>query len=212
MDIAHLLAGHSALILLPIIMIEGTLNVFLVGFLVALGYVSGPVAYAIVVAGNMIDDTYHYLLGRYLLAWLNQRGWTAKIISWLSQHRFSRWFIFWLGLSQPQVESKIKKIERHFRESPAKTLLFGKFAYSIGRIILTAAGFAKMPFRKYVWVNFWGIIARSSILFSAGYYFGDIYKIRDVKHLWIVLTAAFAMVLVSRFIVKRLTNRNHSPK
>ncbi len=148
------LLHYRYLALFPITIIEGPIITVIAGFLSAQGYLSAFLVYPLAVAGDLVGDTIYYLIGR------------------LGREKFIlRWGKF-LNISLERVA----KLEKHFEKHSGKTLIFGKLTQLIGSLILTAAGVAKVPLKKFWWFNFLATLPKSLVLLLIGYFFGKFYK------------------------------------
>ena len=140
-------------ILFPIAVIEGPIITVLAGFLVSMSYLNFFAVYLIVVFGDLVGDSLHYLFGRF---------WGKIIIS-----RYGHYF----GIT----EKRISRTKKHFKKHGGKTLLLGKLAQGIGGFILVLAGMVKMPFWRYIGFNLLGTLPKSFVLLLIGFYFGKVY-------------------------------------
>ena len=79
-----LLEAHPYLWLFPLAVVEGPLVAMVAGSMVSLGLVSWPLAYALVVAADLLGDTTFYLLGRF-----GHRPWVRRALGRLGVRRSS---------------------------------------------------------------------------------------------------------------------------
>lgn len=181
------MAHYGYFVLFPIAAIEGPVITIIAGFLVGQGEFNFWAAYAVVIAGDLAGDLWHYYLGR-----------------WGKKKPFGKVWR-WLGIT----EERVRQVEGHFKKHSGKTLLIGKFAHGVGGVGLVAAGFAEMPLARFLWWNFLGTLAKSLILIGVGYEFGQSYN-RIGKYL--DYTAIIAIVLglvlgISYFVLARLSRK-----
>jgi len=181
--ILGLLIAYRYAIFFPLTVAEGPIVTIIAGFLVSLGYMNFLLVYIIAVVGDVVGDVLYYALGRWGSGRIFRRG-------------------SFLGIKAEQL----KKVEVHFDAHAGKTLLFGKWTQSVGAIILTAAGMAKMPLDKFVFYNTAGSIPKSLALMLIGYYFGRAYQQIDkyfgyasLVMLLITATAVAIYLLIKRF-------------
>jgi len=144
-------ASHGVTILLPLSIIEGPIITILAGYASRLGVFPIPVAFAIVVLGDLIGDTLFYLLGR--------RGLRRIPANWLSR----------LGLAPDRVTS----LSEHFAEKGGRTLILAKISHSAGAAVMVAAGLARMPYWTYLWFNVLGTLPKSAVFLALGYVLGE---------------------------------------
>ncbi|MFH0776166.1 MAG: DedA family protein [Patescibacteria group bacterium] len=152
-QIIFLLNTYKYFFLFPVVVIEGPIVTVIAGFLASLGHLNLGIAYAVVIAGDLVGDSMYYAIGYY--------GGRSFIQRW------GRFF----GVT---VE-RVKQLERHFAKHSGKTLVIGKLSHAVGIVVLFAAGIAKVPFWKYIWYNFLPTLPKSLILILIGFYFGETY-------------------------------------
>ena len=144
-------SSHGATILLPLAIIEGPIVTVLAGYASRLGVFQVPLAFFIVVLGDLIGDTLLYLLGR--------RGLGRIPPNWMAR----------LGLAPERVTA----LSVHFAEKGGRTLILAKITHSAGAAVLVAAGLARMPFWRFMWYNLMGTVPKSAVLLALGYVLGE---------------------------------------
>ena len=181
-QIIALLTTYKYFFLLPISIMEGPVVSTIAGFLVSTGILNPFITYLILMAGDMLGDSIYYLIGRF--------GGRPFVRKW------GRYF----GLD----ENKLLRTEEHFKNHAKKTLFFGK-TQAWGAVILAAAGLAKMPYPRYMWLNFLGSILKVFVFLLLGYYFGKAYTVlNQYMGLYTAISlVAIAMALTLYFILKR---------
>jgi len=186
-QIILLLTAYKYLFLFPIAVIEGPIITVIAGFLSSLGILNIFIAYAIVVAGDIVGDSMHYAFGYY--------G---------GQGFVKRWGRF-LGITSERVE----QLEKHFEKHAGKTLIIGKLSQVVGAVVLVAAGIARVPFRKFIWYNFIATLPKSLILLLIGYYSGESYvKISSYLDYTAIGTVVAAVIfIVIYFMMRRLSKK-----
>ncbi len=153
-NVVSWLLAYRYAILFPILIVEGPIITIIAGFLSSQGIFNIWVVYGVAIIGDVAGDIIYYAIGR-----------------WGGRSLIERWGRFFgLGIE------KINNLEKHFADHSGKTLIFGKLSHAIGAPILAAAGVVKMPFNKFVWINFWATLPKSLLLLIIGYYFGEAYK------------------------------------
>lgn len=183
---------YGYFVILPIAIIEGPIISVISGFLVAQGYFDGVLMYIVLIIGDLVGDLGYYALGRF-------------------GHRIARSRI---GKKIGIKDHHLDKLTGHFTTHSGKTLLIGKFTHSLGLVILTGAGIAKMPVWKFLWYNFIGTLPKSLALILLGYYVGyAFHKIDSIMDkvifiIGIVLTAAIATYLIVHYFKQR--KKNHA--
>jgi membrane protein DedA with SNARE-associated domain len=186
-QIILLLTAHKYLFLFPVAVVEGPIITVIAGFLSSLGLLNIFIAYAIVVAGDIVGDIMHYAFGYY--------G---------GQRFVKRWGRF-LGITSERVE----QLEKHFEKHTGKTLIIGKLAQVVGAVVLVAAGIARVPFRKFIWYNFIATLPKSLILLLIGYYSGESYvKISSYLDYTAIGTVVAAVIfIVIYFMMRKLSKK-----
>jgi membrane protein DedA with SNARE-associated domain len=150
-------------IIFPIACIEGPIFSFLVGTLAGLGYFDVFLVYPIVVAGDLIPDTFLYYLGRY--------GKRAALIAKYGGM---------IGVTEGHFEV----IERVWHTHPRKTMLMAKLALGLSTPFLVSAGLAGIPVRVFYSVAVPVALLQHVVLLTLGYHFGTSYELveRYVGH------------------------------
>jgi len=165
--------------------VEGPVTTVTAGIFASLGLLNFYISYLIVVAGDLAGDALYYSLGR----------WGRKPLD--------RWGRF-IGFS----EKRIKKLEKHFHEHGGKTLIAGKLSHAVGGIVLVTAGVAKIPFRKFIWFNFWATLPKSLVLLLIGFYFGNtVLNLKNYFDLAWLGTLVIAIVLLVVYSLLRRTGK-----
>jgi membrane protein DedA with SNARE-associated domain len=100
-------------------------------------------------------------------------------------------------------EEKVLKFKNSFHNHQTKILFWSKITMGFGfaLVVLIAAGISKIPFKKYITINFLGQIIWTLFLMFLGYFFGSIYLIIDkgLKIGFIVFMVLFVMFLMYGF-------------
>ncbi|MEK7576371.1 MAG: VTT domain-containing protein [Patescibacteria group bacterium] len=150
--IPQLLTVYGYALLFPIAVIEGPIISIIAGFLISGGILNLYVVYVVLLLGDLVGDTMYYCIGRYGGNYFVKRwGWFLNI-----------------------DESKLIRLEESFNTHSAKWLFFAK-AQGLGSAILVAAGVIKMPFGRFLWLNFLATLIKSAFFLAIGFYFGKAY-------------------------------------
>ena len=178
--IISLLLLYRYAILFPIVVFEGPIVTVIAGFFISLGKLSWLATVFVIVVADLTGDALHYAVG------------------YSSRHRRATKLMAFLGINQKRLEH----VERHFKKHPKKTLLLGKIAHGIGGIPLVAAGVAKMPFSKFMFINFIATIPKSLALLFIGYFFGQsLYKINGYLDTGAILILLAAIILAIIYLI-----------
>ena len=185
-EISPLLMNYGYLMFFVLSVFEGPIITVIAGSLVGLGYFNFWIIYAISVLGDLLGDLLYYSVGRWGSGYLRKRG------------RF-------MGVSLAHVE----KIETHFADHAGKTLTFGKLTHAVGAAILIAAGMAKIPLKKFLWLNFLGTLPKVLIFVLVGYYFGQAYQQIDHYFNYAVFATFIGILLLvgMYFFVKKFREK-----
>ena len=173
-NISPLLIKYGYAVYFPLTIIEGPIVTIIAAFLASLGYFNLFLVYSMAILGNLIGDTGYYFIGR----------WGEDKIS--SRKRF-------LGIDTEQV----KKLEKHFEQHAGKTLFLGKWTHYFVIPILVAAGIAKMPYKKFIWLNFIGELPKSLAFLLVGYYFGKAYGQLDKFSNYALVAVIIIVIIVA---------------
>ncbi len=165
--------SYGAIILLPLSIIEGPIVTILAGYASRLGLFQIPVAFGIVVLGDLIGDALFYLMGR--------RGLRRVPQNWLAR----------LGLLPDRVAS----LSEHFAEKGGRTLILAKITHSAGAAVMVAAGLARMNFWMFMWYNVLGTLPKSAVLLALGYVLGE-----AATHLGPTITEGSMIVAALMFV------------
>ncbi|MDB5224440.1 MAG: hypothetical protein JWO43_62 [Candidatus Adlerbacteria bacterium] len=150
--IIHLIETYKYLILFPIAAFEGPVTGFIVGMLIAFGYLNPYVSYLVLVMGDLVPDAVYYYMGRF--------GEAKSII--------------------PRYFAKVGITEEHFgavrslwKKHPGKTMFFSKLAYGLSTPFLISAGLVGMKPGKFFLYALPVTFAQYAILMALGYHFSS---------------------------------------
>jgi membrane protein DedA with SNARE-associated domain len=166
-------------ILLPIAIVEGPIITVICGFLCAQGQLDLWIVYLIVMLGDLIGDVIWYYLG----------------------YHFGYDFVKKWGKRFGLTEEKIKEVKEKFHEHKHSILFLSKITNGLGLalVVLFTAGLSKIPFKRYMVVNFTGQLIWSGVLLAIGYEFGNV--LNQIKNiggkiaLGIVIAGAFFLLI-----------------
>lgn len=151
-DVLGILAANAYLLLLPLAIAEGPIVAIASGVLVAAGHLRPLPAFAIIVAGDLIGDALLYALGR-----------------WCG-HRMDK---TWARLGRSR---RVMALRDQFSRRADQTLVIGKLTHGIGALVLSVAGMVRMPFSRFLVVNFVATLPKVLVLMGAGYAFASSYS------------------------------------
>ena len=172
----------------PLAIAEGPLLMLISGFLIRTGFFDFWPVYLLLMAGDLTGDVIWYFVGRHGARPLIERyGWLLSI-----------------------SEGNLEKVERLFHKHQIKILFISKITMGLGFSVaaLMAAGAARIPFKKYLTVNFVGQFIWTGALIGAGYSLGHIYTLVDASLRWAaVITFAVTVALAAYGFVKFVRNK-----
>lgn len=150
-DITALVATYGLIVLAPVAVVEGPIVTVIASFLAAQGLLSLPGVFLCVVLADVVGDGLFYGLGRSGLGRLSP-GWRQR-----------------LGLTPARLDGLVTA----FETSAARILLAGKWTHAAGFAVLVAAGAARMPLWRFLWVNLLATIPKILLFMAIGYVFGS---------------------------------------
>jgi membrane protein DedA with SNARE-associated domain len=135
--------------------IEGPIVMIASGFLARNHIVTLWVVFIVLIIGDLVGDIFWYSIGYFTAEpILKKRGSIAGI-----------------------TIARFEVIKQLFLRNQIKILFISKIAlgFGVAKGVLMAAGAVRVPFRKFIFINFMGEIILASVLISIGYLFGDTY-------------------------------------
>ncbi|VVB79872.1 SNARE associated Golgi protein [uncultured archaeon] len=141
---------HGYLFIFLLMLIEGPIITAAAAFAASLGFFNVWVILLLSIFGNLIPDTLFFFLGR--------SGRTKPI----------EYFVRKFGLSK----KKIKELEKGLREHAGKTITFVKLVPPLPIPGLILTGFAKVPFKKFLYIDVIVNVIYSVFFVIAGFYLG----------------------------------------
>jgi len=183
-EIFIILGYYKYWIIFPVVIFEGPIIIILSGFLVSLGVLNPYLAFLVLIVGDLIGDSMYYSIGRY---WRNSK------------------FVKKYGRFVGYDAEKAVFLEDHFSKHLWKTLLVAKFAQGMGSTIQISSGIAKVNYLKFLWINIVGVIPKTIILMTLGFYIGDSYeKINEYIHSIAFTFVTLAITSFLYFTINRI--------
>ena len=177
----------------PLGIVEGPVVMMISGFLVRLGVFQFWPIYLILMAGDLTGDVLWY--------WVGRHGARSLI------DKYGRF----LNLTEENVE----RAEKFFHEHQGKILFISKITMGFGFALATlvAAGAAKVPFKKYMTINFFGEFIWAGFLFAVGYFLGNLYtlvgkSLRIEFIIAVIILGALAAYGFGKFMRQKITQQN----
>ena len=140
-------ARYGVWVLVPLAVLEGPVISLLTGWLIALGMIPAPLAFVIILLGDVAGDVLLYAIGRGSLQWLGRRLPTR------------------LRPSRRRMAGLIRKVRRN----DARLLIGGKLTHIGGFAVLLAAGAARVPVWRFLWLNTLAAAPKAAALLALGW-------------------------------------------
>ena len=106
--------------------------------------------------------------------------------------------------------SVVRGLERLFSRKGAQILFLSKFVYGTRTVAQILAGVHDMPFRRYIAVNFLGVLTLSAVLVAIAYsvigttrQLGDLVEDLEIAFLLFIIIAVSGNYLVGRLLRKK---------
>ncbi|MDR3558081.1 MAG: DedA family protein [Candidatus Pacebacteria bacterium] len=134
---------------------EGPILAMLCGVLYKLGLVPFTPIYLALMIGDLFGDTFWYWVGYY----------------------FGHPFVKRYGKFFSLTESGVASVTHVFHKYHNSILLISKMTMGLGFALVTlvTAGIVKIPFKRYIFLNFIGQFFWTAFLLVVGYFLGDLY-------------------------------------
>ncbi len=174
-SVVALILQYKYFILFPITIVEGPVVMVLAGFLYRLGYFSFIPLYLTLILADLVGDFVWYGVG----------------------YHFGRSLVQKHGKFLSITEELFHKIEAKFHEHQNKILFISKMTMGFGfaHVTLIGAGIVRVPFKKYVLLNFLGGFIWTGFLMLIGYFFGNLYTVIEGKFKIVSVIALIIIVL-----------------
>ncbi len=153
-----LLQQYGYFVLFPLAIIEGPIITIIAGLFVTSGIFNPLIVYAVVVAGDIVGDSFWYSVGRF------------------GGGPISRFLEKVFGIKQSTIEQAKQKMERN----RFKTTMLFKFAQGIGFAGFIAAGMVRVSYPLFVLACLIVTLAQSAVFLGVGVLFGQAYH--QIEH------------------------------
>ena len=176
----HFSETHQILIYAAIVVvacIEGPILSIFFGALIKVGAFPFWPVYFSLMGGDLLGDVLWYEIGR---------NFASRFIE-----RFGKYFSL--------TEENIQKATKIFHKYHEKILIVSKLTSGFGLAVVTlmVAGMVKIPFGRYITINFVGQFFWTGFLLAAGYFLGDLYTRVDSILGKISVGAMFLLILLA---------------
>ena len=192
-QIFEFLSHYGYAIMLPLMIIEGPVVTIIAAMLASLGAFNVFIVLILSVIGDMGGDIIFYGLG----------------------YKYGMGFVRRVGKYMGITEKLVLRMEKYFKHHGGKTIVAVKSTTGLCWATFTAAGIAKMDFKKFVKYSFLGGIIWSGFLVAMGYFYG--YLWREIKQYiewigWLIFTLAIGSFIFVNFYknykAKKLLEKN----
>lgn len=184
----YFLAPYKYLLIFCGALFEGPVVMMVSGFLVRMGTFPFWPAYFVLIAGDLVADIGWYGLGR------------------LARARVIDAVIKFFGATHDSFE----KLEKVFNKHDIKILFISKITTGFGFAVLTllAAGAARVPFRRYLAMNFLGEFIWAGMLMLVGYLFGHAYtQVSDIASKTKLIVGMLVLVVAGMWLFSKLAKK-----
>lgn len=179
-SILALLINYKYLVLFPLAIFEGPIITVIAGFFVTTGFFNPFFVYAIVAVGDIVGDSFYYMLGR---------GGGILFQKFFRRHIDSE---------------KTQQARQYFINHHNKALILSKVIHGIGVSGLIAAGSLKIPYKRFFLVCTLISAAQSFVLLIIGILFGNAYfQISKYFNFFGGVMAIIVISIIIVFLVKK---------
>ncbi len=158
------------------------------GLLIRLGHLEFLPTYALLTLGDLTGDVLWYGAGFF---------WARPLVS-----RYGRW----LSVSDELMD----KLEDLFRKHQTKILFISRITMGFGfaSVTLMAAGAAKVPIKRFIFINLLGGLIWVGVVLGVGYFLGNAYiligkGLRDIFIFVVVVLVFLALYGFRKFMKSR---------
>lgn len=167
-------------------MIEGPLATLAAGFLAATSWINPVGVFIAASLGNLIGDTFWYIV-----------GYLGKV-EWIFRHPRL------IPLNRDHLEQLLEDIHSH----APKLLFMSKITLGLAIPTLLAAGLARVPLRRWYWVQVLAEVIWTGALTALGFLYGQ-YLFELQRGVQIIMFAVTVLLLASLMVyVRNLTKSN----
>lgn len=164
-----------------LVLVEGPIVTVLGAAASAAGFMDPALVFIAAILGNLAADGLWYGVG-----YLGKAEWIVEHFGWLN-------------LRPAHLQRLTADMHRHAR----KLLLIAKLTISISVPVLLATGIAKVPWRRWFWVVFFGEFVWTAGLVFAGYHFArSVTELELGLQIGAVLTVTAFAFLIGRYVVR----------
>lgn len=185
----QLLSQYGYLLLFPLAIVEGPIITVVAGLLVTAGVFNPVIVYLVVVAGDIVGDSFWYAVGRY------------------GHGGFSRMMEKLFGVKKENIEKAKARMEKN----RFKMTMLSKLIHGVGFAGLVAAGAVRVSYGMFVLACLVVTLGQVAVFLALGLLFGKAYeqigRYLDYFAATMVVAALVAIVLFIWFRKQRKKNR-----
>lgn len=173
-----LILTYKYWILLPLAIVEGPIITIVASFLASIGLLNIFLVYPLVLAGDIIGDIIHYVIGRF-------GG--RKIIN-----KYGHYF----RITENQIdEVKIKYFND--RVSLWKVITLSKVTHAPSSAVMLVCGITKVDFKQFFLITTINNIFKVLAFVLIGYFFGRSYSIIEahINNSWVFFVPVFLVII-----------------
>ncbi len=131
--------------------LEGPLATMTAGSLIVAGYVNPAIAFAVIIAADIVSDSLYYTLGFW------------------GREKLVKSYGHFLGLSWPRIH----RFERLLNGRAGRVLMIGKWTHLVGVPVLVSAGIAKVRFSTFLIYDTIATLPKSFAFLLVGVFLGS---------------------------------------
>jgi membrane protein DedA with SNARE-associated domain len=166
-------------ILIPGAIIEGPILSVISGMLIHIDILQFWPTYLLLMTGDLIGDTLWYFVGYH---------WGKKFVV-----RYGKYFSI--------TEQSLDIVSHIYHKYHNAIIPISKVCMGFGfpGAVLTTAGIIKIPYRKFLFLNFLGQIFWTGGLLAIGYFLGDLFHKVDASFKWVSIIGISVLVVAILF-------------
>jgi membrane protein DedA with SNARE-associated domain len=180
-------------VIIIVAIVEGPILAILFGVLIKAGAFPFWPIYFVLMAGDVIGDIGWYYVGR---------NFGMRFVK-----RFGKYF----GLT----EEKIVKVTKIFHKYHYKILVISKLTSGFGFAVVTlmVAGMTRIPFAKYMTINFVGQFVWTGFLIAVGYFLSSLYTTIDsilgkISLITLAIVVLFALNAYRKYVGNQMSKNS----
>ncbi len=173
-----LILTYTYWIIVPLAIIEGPVITLAASFLASLGLLNIFLVYLAVLAGDIIGDIIHYVVGRF-----GGRGIVRK---------FGHYF----KITEEKVDNAKEKYFKN-KSSVWRVITLSKITHAPSSVVMLAAGVAKVDFKQFLLVTTVNNVFKVLVFVIVGFFFGKSYLAIEahINNSWVFFVPVFLIII-----------------